>query len=235
MNRTPEITRYPGPTMAKSPGPGARKTEPAEFRRGSREVRSLLLDAARSLFAAKGYAGAATRDIAHEAGVSEALLFRHFGTKAQLFERAVIDPINEFISEYVEQWTARPVTHAYVDGFYRLLLEHRDLVLALITAQAYEAIDEVDGASPVSRLLDQLEAVPGREAEQRGFTFDVQIATRLVVGMVMAMALLDKWMFPPGKRRPSRQRIVDEMVGMVLRGLTSPEPPEAPNGRIPRR
>jgi AcrR family transcriptional regulator len=205
MNRTPETT----------------------LRRGSSEVRTLLLDAARSLFAAKGYAGTPTRDIALEAGVSEALLFRHFGTKAQLFERAVIDPINEFISGYVEQWIAAPVSNHtverlafdYIDGFYRLLLEHGDLLLALITAQAYEAIDEVDGASPISRILDELEAVPGREAELRGLTFDVQIATRLVVGMVMSMALLDKWMFPPGKRRPSRQRIVDEMVGMVLHGL----------------
>lgn len=203
---------------------------PAEFRRGSREVQNLLLDAARSLFAAKGYAGATTRDIALAAGVSEALLFRHFGTKAQLFERAVIDPINEFISDYVEQWTVRPVgdyslermAFAYVDGFYGLLLEHGDLVLALISAQAYEAIVDVGGASPISRLLDKLEAVPAREADVRGLDFDVQIATRLVVGMVMAMALLDKWMFPPAKRRPSRKRIVSEMVGMVLHGLTNP-------------
>jgi len=35
----------------------------------------------------------------------------------------------------------------------------------------------------------------------------------------MAMALLDKWMFAPGTRRPSRKRIVDEMVGMVLHGM----------------
>jgi AcrR family transcriptional regulator len=213
MNRTTESTR-----------------PAAEFRRGSRDVRTLLLDAARALFAAKGYAGATTRDIALEAGVSEALLFRHFGTKAHLFEQAVIDPINEFISDYVEQWTARPVTDhsvegmalAYIDGFYRLLLDHGELVLALITAQAYEALDEVDGASPISRLLDELEAVPDREAALRGLDFEVLIATRLVVGMVMAMALLDKWMFPPGTRRPSRKRIVDEMVTMVVHGLASP-------------
>jgi AcrR family transcriptional regulator len=226
--------------MAKSAAGSSRKTEPVEFRRGSREVRSLLLDAARSLFAAKGYAGATTRDIAIEAGVSEALLFRHFGTKAQLFELAVIDPINEFISDYVEQWMARPVTdrslevmaRSYVDGFYGLLLEHGDLVLALITAQAYEAIDEVDGAFPFSRILDELEVVPRREAELRGLGFDAQIATRLVVGMVMSMAVLDKWMFAPGKRRPSRKRIVDEMVRMVLHGLASPQPPAGPN-RLP--
>ena len=197
-----------------------RHRPPAEYRRGSREVQNLLVEAARSLFSAKGFAGATTRDIALEAGVSEALLFRHFGTKAQLFERAVIDPINGFIRDYVEQWMVRSVSddtlermvRAYVDGFYGLLLEHGDLLLALISAQAYDEIDDAD----------ELEAVPAREADRRGLDFDVQIATRLVVGMVMAMALLDKWMFTMGRRRPGRKRIVNEMVGMVLHGLAGP-------------
>lgn len=201
--------------------------ERARRRRSSQEVQELLLGAARQTFAARGYAHSSTREIAEAAGVSEALLFRHFGTKAQLFERAVADPINEFIAGYVEHWMARPATgrslegmaRAYVDGFYGLLLEHGDLVLALITAQAYEAIDDIDGAIPFGRILEELEAVPRSEAELRGLDFDARIATRLVFGMVMAMALLDQWIFAPGKRRPSRKRIVDEMVGMVLNGL----------------
>ena len=92
--------------------------------------------------------------------------------------------------------------------------------MALVTAQAYESIQELDDASPLSLLLDELETVARREAEVRGFTFDVQIATRLVAGMVMSMALLDDWLFPPGKRRPSRQKIVNEMVAFLLHGLT---------------
>jgi AcrR family transcriptional regulator len=210
-------------------------------RRGPDEVRRLLLDAARSLFAAKGYAGTPTRDIAVKAGVSEALLFRHYGTKAKLFERAILDPINEFVHNYVEQWKSRPaedhtpeaIAYAYVDGFYRLLSENRELVLALVAAQAYESIAELNAASPLSNLMDQLEQVAGREAELRGFQFDVQIATRLVAGMVMSMALLDDWLFPTGKRRPSRQRIVNEMVEFMLHGLAHREaagPPIAASG-----
>jgi AcrR family transcriptional regulator len=210
-------------------------------RRGPDEVRRLLLDAARSLFAAKGYAGTATRDIAVKAGVSEALLFRHFGTKAKLFERAILDPINEFVRDFVEEWKARPaadhtaevVTYAYVDGFYRLLSENRDLVLALVAAQAYESIAELSDASPLSHLMDQLEQVAGGEAELRGYRFDVQISVRLVAGMVMSMALLDDWLFPTGKRRPSRQRIVNEMVEFILHGLAhrdAANPPIAASG-----
>lgn len=220
-------TRYAGPPMAESSAAKAGGKKPGASRRAPDEVRRLLLESARSLFAAKGYAGASTRDIATQAGVSEALLFRHFGTKAKLFERAILDPINDFIHQYVEQWRARTaadhtpegISFAYVDGFYRLLSENRELVLALVTAQAYESIKELNEASPLSRLMDELEQVAGREAELRGFKFDVHISTRLVAGMVMSMALLDEWLFPSGKRRPSRQRIVNEMVAFMLHGL----------------
>jgi AcrR family transcriptional regulator len=220
-------TRYAGPPMAESSAAKAGGKKPGASRRAPDEVRRLLLESARSLFAAKGYAGASTRDIANQAGVSEALLFRHFGTKAKLFERAILDPINDFIHQYVEQWRARTaadhtpegISFAYVDGFYRLLSENRELVLALVTAQAYESIKELNEASPLSRLMDELEQVAGREADLRGFKFDVHISTRLVAGMVMSMALLDECLFPSGKRRPSRQRIVNEMVAFMLHGL----------------
>jgi AcrR family transcriptional regulator len=220
-------TRYAGSPMAESSAAKAGGKKPGASRRAPDEVRRLLLESARSLFAAKGYAGASTRDIANQAGVSEALLFRHFGTKAKLFERAILDPINDFIHQYVEQWRARTaadhtpegISFAYVDGFYRLLSENRELVLALVTAQAYESIKELNEASPLSRLMDELEQVAGREADLRGFKFDVHISTRLVAGMVMSMALLDEWLFPSGKRRPSRQRIVNEMVAFMLHGL----------------
>ena len=228
--------RYAGDAMAESSAAKAGGTKPGAARRAPNEVRRLLLEAARSLFAAKGYAGASTRDIALTAGVSEALLFRHFGTKAKLFERAILDPINEFTHDYVEQWMARSaadhtpegISFAFVDGFYRLLSEHRDLVLALVTAQAYESIQELNEAAPLSRLLDELETVAGREATLRGFEFDVQISTRLVAGMVMSMALLDEWLFPTGKRRPSRQRIVNEMVAFMLHGLAHREAASEP-------
>ena len=45
-----------------------------------------LLGATMKLVSEKGYLGATTRQIAREAGVSELTLFRHFGSKAKLFE-----------------------------------------------------------------------------------------------------------------------------------------------------
>ena len=50
------------------------------------DTKERLLQAAMKLVSEKGYLGATTRGIAREAGVTEVTLFRHFGSKEQLFE-----------------------------------------------------------------------------------------------------------------------------------------------------
>jgi TetR/AcrR family transcriptional regulator len=53
-----------------------------------------ILGVARELFAAKGFEGTTTREIAEQAGINEALVFRHFATKEDLYW-AVIDNMIE--------------------------------------------------------------------------------------------------------------------------------------------
>jgi TetR/AcrR family transcriptional regulator len=60
---------------------GTKKT-----RLASADRRESILAAATHAFAAEGFGGARTQQIARAAGVSEALLFRHFPTKAALYE-----------------------------------------------------------------------------------------------------------------------------------------------------
>ncbi|SDF24768.1 TetR/AcrR family transcriptional regulator [Pseudonocardia oroxyli] len=57
--------------------------------RDSAATRAALLAAARELFASGGYDGTTVRAIAERAGVNQALLFRHFGSKDGLFTEAV--------------------------------------------------------------------------------------------------------------------------------------------------
>jgi AcrR family transcriptional regulator len=62
------------------------KTARSNGSRASAQERqaSIILTAA-SLFAAKGFSGTTTKDIAKTAGVSEALVFKHFPTKRALY------------------------------------------------------------------------------------------------------------------------------------------------------
>jgi AcrR family transcriptional regulator len=57
--------------------------------RDSAATRAALLAAARELFATAGYDGTTVRAVAERAGVNQALLFRHFGSKDGLFAEAV--------------------------------------------------------------------------------------------------------------------------------------------------
>jgi TetR/AcrR family transcriptional regulator len=54
-------------------------------RLSSIDRRSQLIEASMDLFSRKGFAGTTTKEIARAAGVSEAIIFRHFATKRDLY------------------------------------------------------------------------------------------------------------------------------------------------------
>jgi TetR/AcrR family transcriptional regulator len=61
------------------------------------ERRERVLAAAREVFVAAGLKGARTKDIADRAGVAEGLLFKYFGTKEQLFDAAILEPLQDIV------------------------------------------------------------------------------------------------------------------------------------------
>lgn len=60
-------------------------------RRNAQQTRARILASAQEAFAQLGYSQAGIRDIAALAGVSSPMLLRYFGSKAGLFEAALID------------------------------------------------------------------------------------------------------------------------------------------------
>jgi AcrR family transcriptional regulator len=203
-----------------------------QIRRPSAVIRGLLLDSARQLFAAKGYAGASTREIAEQAGVREALIFRHFGNKAGLFRAAVVDPFRGIIEGFVDDWeathesntmTTHELTGAWITSLHALMREHRELVIALITANAFDE-DAEDGGMPITdafaRPIRRLETFTRREMAGRGLATDPTIGVRATFGMVMAMAVLDDWFFAGVTRRPATEAVTREMTDIVVFGIT---------------
>src|SRR5258708_13100005 len=71
-------------SLTSPPSPARKSRLPADDRHRQ------LLRAAIETFARHGFAGTKTKDIALAAGVSEAILFRHFATKEDLYH-AILD------------------------------------------------------------------------------------------------------------------------------------------------
>src|ERR1043166_2227934 len=59
-------------------------------RMAGEERREQILSVAMTLFSNHGFRGTTTKEIAHAAGVSEAMVFRHFATKEELYA-AILD------------------------------------------------------------------------------------------------------------------------------------------------
>lgn len=68
-------------------------------RKDATATRAALLSAARTLFSERGYERTTVRAIAAEAGVNQALLFRYFGTKSDLFRAALTDRGRQMLTE----------------------------------------------------------------------------------------------------------------------------------------
>lgn len=219
-------------------------------RRSSEDVRSTLMNTAERLFAAKGYSNTSTRDIANESGVHESLIFRHFGSKQELFKQAVAEPFAGFVSAYVEAWQEAPVMtrsfdalcSEFVAGVFDLLSEHRLLAMALANARAYELDEADDAPSPFGPLLAQIESVAIAEVTARNFgPIDMPVLIRLIVGTVMSVTMFDDWLFSDQGRHPSRQRIINELTTLMVHGIAHrpqqlvQEPGRRPAQRTSRR
>ena len=69
----------------------AAKSQLGTYKRAPQEKRELLIAAARELFQEQGFGATSTQQIAARAGVSEGILFHHFGSKRGLFETIAED------------------------------------------------------------------------------------------------------------------------------------------------
>lgn len=127
------------------------------LRRGAR--RDQILAAATRAFARAGYAATSLDDIAGEAAVTRAILYRHFASKAELY-RAVLERARHRL---VAATGAPPFTEASIDGLlaaaaedpdgFRLLFQH--------SAREPEFRAEIDRlrADAIDVALEQLAGV----------------------------------------------------------------------------
>jgi AcrR family transcriptional regulator len=180
-------------------------------RRSSAEVRSRILSAAAALFAERGYGDTTTREIARRAEVAEPVIFRIYPTKQALFDAAVLEPFNEFLSESTARWLATPtpggspeeVLQQFVEELHDLVRENRQLVAALASSGSLTARTQ-----PALRRLEKMGTVI---AETYGLPFDPELSVRIAAVMVVAVTMVEDQLFNGAK-----DRLVAEMVRMLV-------------------
>ncbi len=199
----------------------------------SDERRKAIVQAAAPLFAKKGFAGTTTRELAEAAGISEALLFRHFPSK-QLLYREILrlgcegDPALEKLA------TLQPSTATLV-GMVRVMvrrfllasgIEQADLELrqrlalhSLLEDGEYARLAAETIAERVTPLFETSlraavaagDAAPCRASAANCFWF-----AHHVVAMISFAALPGSSCFP---YQGSLDDLVAEASSFILRGI----------------
>ena len=211
--------------------PSTTKRSTAEPRTATRRPRGaprgLLLDAARTLFARQDYRSTTTREIAQAAGVTEHLLFRHFGSKAALFREALVLPFTSFVDEFGRTWQSvvpeetdeDDLARHFVGQLYDVFVAHQGLLLTLMASEALGEEEKAEaGIADIRRALTVLGQISAEGMHLRGMRSNhPDLPAHSTVAMIAGMAALRSTYF--GARQPSREVIVDELVQAVLHGF----------------
>lgn len=200
-------------------------------RRTSEAARRALLDSAAAMFARRGYGGASTKEIARGAGTSETAIYTQFGSKAELFKAAVVEPFTGVLEEYTADFRGvmasgrddDQLVRDFVAEIYDHFDAHKDAVLALISATGEpEAQDAVrEAVDQIQAMFDHLNVL-STEVWQQGARFDLSRAPmihRLIHGMLISMTVLEPLFMPDGRDRPTREQIIDDATDILVNGI----------------
>jgi AcrR family transcriptional regulator len=185
--------------------------------RDPEQKRALLIATARELFASRGFATTTTADVARRAGVSEGIVFHHFGSKAGLLEAAAADYGRGFAEAMFAEAPAgaKPSAEAMLRAAFAYVRAHGELARLLW-------IGSDPGARRASReaivtRLSHAFAEWSREGRVR--PLEPQIAAELVFALVQA-ALIACFAEDGGRHERAYFRETVACVEGALRGVS---------------
>ena len=188
-----------------------------------------LIDISMKLFSEQGFDGTSTREIADAAGVNEAIIFRHFKTKEDLYWAVLADRIER-------RGRTRRVKE---------LLESDGDTRAILFGVAETMLDRTADDTAVTRLLFY-SALRNRELSDRFFQtyahekfellsdffsrrmehgefriVDPLIAARSFLGMIIYHYLVHELLGGERHSRPNGRELAREITDLFLGGITS--------------
>jgi len=190
--------------------------------------RRQLLRVAIDRFAQNGFSGTKTKDIAAAAGVSEAILFRHFASKEDLYH-AILDEkeaamgaerwyveMNELAENRDDRGLFRHVARQLIRSFREDAAFHRLLLYASLEGHLLADLFHERFGLPMGDFLARYIAQRQKEGAFR--ECDTGAAVMFVIGSTihyaMARHVLGAKKFPP-----TEEVIVEQFVDLIVGGL----------------
>jgi AcrR family transcriptional regulator len=216
----------------------------AGVRMAGGERRRQILEVAMRLFSQRGFRGTTTKEIAAGAGVSEAMVFRHFATKEELYS-AILDFKAcsggiEDLRTHVADAVRRKDDFAVFAGLARELMRHHESDTEFLRLLTHSALEGHELAAMfwdrnVRGLYDFLGGyVRDRQRDGAMREVDHRVVVRAFVGAVIHHSLNNTlWDTKRTVLDISNERAAEEFARILLEGVKTRErAPDKPK-RVP--
>ena len=186
--------------------PRRRRSQTVKRTRRSRDdILSRIVQAAREEFKRSGFAGATTAVIARKADVTEAQLFRYFGSKSNLFRETIFKPVDQHFLHFTNQHmpeirkatSAAEMTDLYATELQRFIRENSAMLASLVMAQTYESATGQSAIDSLHTYFDRCASLMSQRLKGRA-KVDPRLTVRVVFGAVLASVMFKDWIFPAG-------------------------------------
>lgn len=195
-----------------------------ETNSGEEDTRSRILQAALRLFAAKGYEGTTTKDLAGKANVAEGTLFRYFpNKKAILIEvatRGWVDILTDLLTELSEMGSYKAVAQVMRRRVLRMR-ENSDLLrVCFIEAQFHPELKERIQSEVIAKMTDVAEAF-FQTAINRGIyrPMNPKIVAQVFLGMFAIAGFSSETILDSNASPLALQEMAEGIAEIFLNGV----------------
>lgn len=192
------------------------------------EARHEILKAAMELFAKKGFRGTTTRDLAAQAGVNEAIIFRYFINKTELYRAILEEKVHQGRDEHykeVEQQAQSSDPRSFLEFMGNKILERNEkdsTFMRLLLLSALEEHELADMFLASVAVRDPMVSYMERQMKEGTFRrVDPYLAARAFLGMFVCHVQMQEIFGEKKKREFDRSEVVKTFVSIFLAGMMS--------------
>lgn len=211
-------------------------------RKGDPEItkdrRKDILDAAEELFSRKGFSGTTTRDLAARAGVHEAVLFRHFATKEELYRTILelkLSRNRQTALQQMEQCAERRDDRGFFEALARGFLARFEDDLTMPRLVLYSALEGYESPDVVVQRQIRIESptleyITTRIHEGAFRSMDPGPAVYAFGGMLFGYVIRQQILGMAAHKAYTREEIVQSFVSIFLEGMKVQAAPGSAGG-----
>ena len=192
------------------------------------QTRTRILQAAQRLFAAKGFEGTTTRDLAQTAGVAEGTLFRHFANKkAILVEVATsgwVDLLTDLLTELSEMGSYKAIAQVMRRRMWNLQKNADIMRVCFMEVQFHPDLrDRIQ-----TEVIDKMTAVAEaffQTAIDKGIyrQMDAKLGAKVFLGLFAIAGFSDNTLIEPNASPQEMQKMAEGLADIFLNGVLAKE------------